>query len=98
MTPRQRQAPPAGGSGSTDADDGADDRRAPWQWRVDVPLLGPVGWPPTGSAAFLVVVGGLAVVEVVSWPLAVAVGIGHVLARDHDNRMLREIGEGLQVA
>lgn len=69
-----------------------------WQWHVDVPLVGPVGWPPTGSAAFLVVVCGLAAVEVVSWPLALVVGVGHVLARDHDHRVFQEIGQGLEVA
>jgi hypothetical protein len=63
-----------------------------------VPLLGPVGWPPTGTLAFVVVLGGLAAVEVLSWPVAVAVGVGHVLARDHDHRFLREVGEGLEVA
>ena len=73
------------------------DEPAAGSWHVDVPLVGPVGWPPTGSAAFLVVVGGLAVLDVVSWPLALVVGIGHVLARDHDHRVVHEIGEGLQV-
>jgi hypothetical protein len=67
-------------------------------WRIDVPLLGPVGWPPTGSLAFIVVVGGLAALDVVSWPIAVVVGVGHVLARDHDHRVLSEIGEGLTAA
>ena len=67
-------------------------------WHVDVPLLGPVGWPPTGSLAFVVVLGGLAAVEVLSWPVAVAVGVGHVLARDRDHRLVREVGEGLQIA
>jgi hypothetical protein len=67
-------------------------------WHVDVPLLGPVGWPPTGTLAFVVVLGGLAAVEVLSWPVAVAVGVGHVLARDHDHRLVREVGETLQEA
>jgi hypothetical protein len=67
-------------------------------WHVDVPLLGPVGWPPTGTLAFVVVLGGLAAVEILSWPVAVAVGVGHVLARDHDHRLIREVGETLQEA
>jgi hypothetical protein len=67
-------------------------------WHVDVPLLGPVGWPPTGTLAFVVVLGGLAAAEVIAWPVAVIVGVGHVLARDHDHRLVQEIGEGLQVA
>lgn len=65
---------------------------------VDVPLLGPVGWPPTGTLAFVVVLGGLAALEILSWPVAIALGAGHVLARDHDHRWIREVGETLQEA
>ncbi|PVZ05404.1 hypothetical protein [Actinomycetospora cinnamomea] len=67
------------------------------RWQVDVPLLGPVGWPPTGTLAFVVVLGGLVVAEVVSWPVALAVGVGHVLARDHDHRLVHNVGEGLEM-
>ena len=93
MAPRPRQAPT--GDRPRPVPTGDPPARG---WHVDVPLVGPVGWPPTGSAAFLIVVGGLVVVDVVSWPLALAVGLGHVLARDHDHRLLREIGEGLETA
>ncbi len=64
-------------------------------WRVDVPLVGPVGWPPTGSLAFLGVMVTFAAFEVVSWPVAAALAVGHVLARDHDHPVLREVGAGL---
>ena len=67
-------------------------------WRVDVPLVGPVGWPPTGSLAFLGVMVAFAAFEVVSWPVATALAIGHVMARDHDHPMLREVGVGLETA
>jgi hypothetical protein len=39
-----------------------------------------------------------AVFEVVSWPIATALAIGHVMARDHDHPMLREVGVGLETA
>ena len=67
-------------------------------WHVDVPLLGPVGWPPTGTLAFVVVLCGLAAIDVLAWPVAVAVGVGHVLARDHDHRLIEAIGEELEIA
>jgi hypothetical protein len=65
-------------------------------WHVDVPLVGPVGWPPTGTLAFLGTVVVLAAFEVVPWAVAGAIAVGHVLARDHDHRVLHEIGEGLE--
>ena len=71
---------------------------APWTWRVDVPLVGPVGWPPTGSLAFLGVMAAFAAFEVVSWPVATALAIGHVMARDHDHPVVREVGVGLENA
>jgi hypothetical protein len=71
---------------------------APRVWRVDIPLVGPVGWPPTGSLAFLGVMVAFAAFEVVSWPIATALAIGHVMARDHDHPMLREVGVGLETA
>ena len=67
-------------------------------WRVDVPLVGPVGWPPTGSLAFLGVMVAFAAFEVVSWPVATALAVGHVLARDHDHPVLEEVGAGLEGA
>jgi hypothetical protein len=70
----------------------------PRVWRVDVPLVGPVGWPPTGSLAFLGVMVAFAALEVVSWPVATALAIGHVMARDHDHPMLEEVGVGLETA
>ncbi|HEY2223737.1 hypothetical protein [Actinomycetospora sp.] len=70
----------------------------PRGWRVDVPLVGPVGWPPTGSLAFLGVMVAFAAFEVVSWPIATALAVGHVLAREHDFPVLREVGAGLEDA
>jgi hypothetical protein len=70
----------------------------PRVWRVDVPLVGPVGWPPTGSLAFLGVMVAFAALEVVSWPVATALAVGHLMARDHDHPMLREVGVGLETA
>lgn len=67
-------------------------------WHVDVPLIGPVGWPPTGNLAFLAAIGGLAALEVVAWPVAAALAVGHVLAQAHDHPALRAVGEGLEDA
>jgi hypothetical protein len=85
-------APPA--ASVPDAADPAPDTG----WHVDIPLIGPVGWPPTGNLAFLAAIGGLAALEVVAWPVAAALAVGHVLAQAHDHPALRAVGEGLEDA
>ncbi|MDD7921918.1 hypothetical protein [Actinomycetospora callitridis] len=74
------------------------DTAATTGWHVDIPLIGPVGWPPTGNLAFLAAIGGLAALEVVAWPVAAALAVGHVLAQAHDHPVLRAVGEGLEDA
>jgi hypothetical protein len=90
--------PPAG-PGPAAADPTASGPAAPdTGWHVDIPLIGPVGWPPTGNLAFLAAIGGLAALEVVAWPVAAALAVGHVLAQAHDHPALRAVGEGLEDA
>jgi hypothetical protein len=71
---------------------------SPRGWHIAVPLVGSVGWPPTGSLAFLGVMAGFAALEVLSWPVATALAVGHILARDHDHPALAEVGAGLEEA
>jgi len=68
-----------------------------WEWHVDIPYIGPVGWPLTGSLSYLSTVGALAAVEVIPLPIAGLLGLGHVMARNRDNRVVSEIGAGLKV-
>jgi hypothetical protein len=68
-----------------------------WEWHVEIPYIGPVGWPLTGSLSYLITVGALAAFEVIPWPVAGLLGLGHVMARNRDNRVVSEIGSGLQV-
>jgi hypothetical protein len=67
-----------------------------WEWHVEIPYIGPVGWPLTGSLSFLITVGALAAFEVIPLPVAGILGLGHVLARDRDNKVISEIGDGLK--
>ncbi|WP_018332156.1 hypothetical protein [Actinomycetospora chiangmaiensis] len=80
-------APPQGADGPT-----------PWEWHVDIPYVGPVGWPLTGSLSYIITVGTLAAFEVISWPVAGLLGLGHLMARNRDSRVASEIGAGLGVA
>ena len=54
-------------------------------------------WPLTGSLSYLITVSALAAFEVIAWPIAGLLGLGHLMARDRDNRVVSEIGSGLKV-
>jgi hypothetical protein len=68
-----------------------------WEWHVEIPYIGPVGWPLTGSLSYLITVGALAAFEVIPVPIAAVLGVGHILARNRDNPVVSEIGAGLKV-
>ncbi|MCV7193264.1 hypothetical protein [Mycolicibacterium brumae] len=49
------------------------------RFSVQLPLLGKVGVPSPRQLAFYGVLGGLAALQVIDWPVAVAVGVGHLV-------------------
>jgi len=68
-----------------------------WEWHVEIPYVGPVGWPLTGSLSYLITISALAAFEVIPWPIAGLMGLGHIMARNRDNHVVNEIGAGLKV-
>jgi hypothetical protein len=68
-----------------------------WEWHVEIPYIGPVGWPLTGSLSYLITIGALAAFEVIPLPIAGLLGLGHIMARNRDNPVISEIGTGLKV-
>ncbi|MFE5816172.1 hypothetical protein [Streptomyces sp. NPDC056479] len=54
--------------------------------------------PPVDQLAFLTGVGVLAAFEIIDWPVALVLGVGHQLAHNHHNRVLREFGEAMEEA
>jgi hypothetical protein len=65
---------------------------------LTLPLLGEVPLPANDQLVFLVGVGALAVTGVVDWPVAVAVGTGHLLVKNRRSTALRELGDALEEA
>ncbi|WP_143675189.1 hypothetical protein [Streptomyces sp. JV178] len=53
---------------------------------------------PPDQLAFLAGVGVLAACEIIEWPVALILAVGHQLAHSHHGRMLREFGEALEEA
>jgi cation-transporting P-type ATPase I len=53
------------------------------KFSVRLPLIGAVRVPPPDQLAFYAVLGGLAALELIDWPLAVAMGIGSAVLSRH---------------
>ncbi|WP_340373770.1 hypothetical protein U5640_43870 [Streptomyces sp. SS7] len=53
---------------------------------------------PLDQLAFLAGLGALAALEIVEWPVALVLAVGHQLAHNHHSRVLREFGDALEEA
>jgi Ca2+-transporting ATPase len=53
------------------------------KFSIRLPLVGTVRVPPPNQLAFYGVLGGLAVLELIDWPVALAMGLGSVLVARH---------------
>jgi Ca2+-transporting ATPase len=53
------------------------------RFSVRLPLVGAVRVPPPDQLAFYGVLGGLAVLELIDWPVALAMGLGSALVARH---------------
>lgn len=65
---------------------------------VDLPLLGRVEVPPPQQLAYYGGLALLAAFEIIDWPIAIAVAAGHLMASNHHNQLLEELGEALEEA
>lgn len=66
------------------------------RFAIRLPLLGDVGVPRPDQLAYLTALGLLAAFEVIDWPVALAIAVGHALAEDRRHRALREVGAALE--
>lgn len=60
--------------------------------------LGSITVPAPDRLAFYAGIAALAVFGVVDWPVALVIGVGHLLADDHHHKMVAEFGEALAEA
>jgi hypothetical protein len=72
--------------------------RAAQGFPVSLPVVGRVSLPRPEQLAFYGGLAALAAVQIIDWPVAVAITTGHVLASQHHNRVLEELGEALEEA
>jgi hypothetical protein len=65
---------------------------------VTLPGFGRVRVPRPDQLAYYAALAGLAALEIIDWPIALAIGAGHALANSHHNKFAQEIGEALEEA
>ena len=88
-----------GGSGEDGTTASGAAEQAVARHSVTLDLLGVrVELPPPDQLAFLAGVGVLAALQIIDWPVALVLGVGHQLAHSHHSRLLREFGEALEEA
>jgi hypothetical protein len=64
------------------------------RFALQLPLVGRVPFPRPDQLAFYGALAGLVVVELVDWPVAVAIGVGHALISDRAEDKSTESGTG----
>jgi hypothetical protein len=63
---------------------------------VKLPLVGRAEIPRPEQLAYYGGLAALAALELIDWPVALVIAAGHLLASNHHNRLLEEIGEAIE--
>jgi hypothetical protein len=63
---------------------------------VNVPVVGQLEIPRPEQLAYYGGLAALAAFELIDWPVALVIAAGHLLAANHHNRLLEEIGEAME--
>ena len=63
---------------------------------VTLPAVGRVRIPRPEHLAYYGVLGALAAVEIIDWPIALVLAAGHALMQQHQSRFAEDVGEALQ--
>jgi hypothetical protein len=65
---------------------------------VNLPVVGSVEIPRPEQLAYFGGLAALAALELIDWPVAVVIAAGHLLAANHHNKILEELGEAMEEA
>jgi hypothetical protein len=65
---------------------------------INLPVIGQVEIPRPEQLAYYGGLAGLAALELIDWPVAVVIAAGHLLASNHHNKLLEELGEAIEEA
>lgn len=65
---------------------------------VNLPVIGELEIPRPEQLAYYGGLALLAAFELIDWPVAAVIAAGHLLASNHHNQLLEELGEALEEA
>jgi hypothetical protein len=65
---------------------------------VQLPILGAVTLPPPEQLTYIGGIAALAALEIIEWPVGLALATGYLLAATHGNKTLRDFGDALEQA
>jgi hypothetical protein len=65
---------------------------------INLPVLGRVSIPRPEHLAYYGALGLMAAVEIIDWPIALAIAMGHALTEQHHSKVAEELGEALEDA
>jgi hypothetical protein len=65
---------------------------------LHLPIVGELHLPAAEEVAFIGGIAAMAVLGLLEWPVAVLLGVGHGLALNRRNRVVRAFGEALEEA
>jgi hypothetical protein len=65
---------------------------------INLPVIGQVEIPRPEALAYYGGLVALAAFELIDWPVAVVIAAGHLLAANHHNKLLEELGEAIEDA
>jgi len=65
---------------------------------MNLPVVGHIRIPHPEQLAYYGALGVMVAVEIIDWPIALAIAAGHALAQQQHNRVAEELGEALEDA
>ncbi|WP_343600583.1 hypothetical protein [Mycobacterium sp.] len=81
---------------ATSQRDAVEHVRAGQSFAVNLPVVGQLQVPRPEQLAYYGGLAALAVFELIDWPVALVIAAGHILASNHHNRLLAELGEAIE--
>jgi len=63
---------------------------------MNLPMFGKMEIPRPEQLAYYGGLAALAAFELIDWPVALVIAAGHILASNHHNRLLEELGEAIE--